>query len=203
MKVNKKISYNILFQVIITTGTMLMWPTIAMERMPIISVKHVELFCDTPVTGFTIPLSYNIFLILCCTVLGYRTRSLPDNFNDSKYIFLCSCATMFLWVVLIPTYFAVFYSQHKVILLSLALILNSTVITLTLFCPKIYALYWLTEDQMHIKHVGSVGLSVGPGLSTGASTRVTHFKHPLNVTEQEVNSQKVHRNELDIETVDN
>ena len=144
--------------------TLLLQPSVPRMRMPMMTEKYVELYCDTPLLGFLIPLSYNLVLILSCTALGYRTRALPDNFNDSKYIFLCSCATVFLWLVLLPTYFAVFYAQHKVILLCLALLLNGGVILLTLFLPKLYAVIWLEEEAQHISNkAGAGGVSgIGP-----------------------------------------
>ncbi|CAH1779070.1 unnamed protein product [Owenia fusiformis] len=135
-------------QVVITVLTSVLIPSPAEFRMVVPTEKYVELFCNLPLDGFIPPLAYNLVLILLSAIYGFKTRRLPDNFNESKYIFLCVCATLFLWIAFISTYFATFHAYHKVILLSIALIMNATVLMLCLFAPKVYAIYYVDEEKL-------------------------------------------------------
>ena len=86
----------------------------------------------------------------CCSIYAVKTRRLPDNFNESKLIFLVVLATLFMWLAFLPTYFTVSHDQQKVALLTMFLILNSTLLILCLYAPKIYAILYVEETRMHI-----------------------------------------------------
>ena len=116
--------------------------------MPVRAERFVELLCDFSIEGFVAPIVVNLLLILACAVYAFKTRRLPDNFNESRYIFLCVCTTIFIWVAFLPTYFAAYRSYHKIIVLSSALILNNTVMLLCLFVPKVYAIYYVNESEI-------------------------------------------------------
>ena len=123
-------------------------PPVARLRMQVPTEKHVELFCDLPLEGLLIPLGYNLALIILCAVYGFLTRKLPENFNESWYIFISVSTTTFLWVVFLPTYFTTFYAYHQAALLAFCLILNASITLLCLCVPKIYAIYFIDEDQI-------------------------------------------------------
>ena len=126
------------------------WPIEAKLSMPVRTEKYVELYCEQELLGLLIPLSYNLLLLLICTTFAFLTRKLPENFNESWYIFLSVSTTLFVWIAFLPTYFAAFYAYHKAALLALALVLNGGVINLCLFGPKLYALYYVNEKDIKI-----------------------------------------------------
>ena len=143
---------------VVLTSTI--WPPEPLTKMPIQLKPYVELFCTLPKGTLLIPLSINLILVALCTFFGFKTRKLPENFNESKCIFLCVCSTLFLFTAFLPTYFAAFYAYHKSVLLSLCLVLNATVMLLCLFVPKIYALFYVDENDLIFyepSKVGSVG----------------------------------------------
>ena len=156
-------------QLIICTLTAVLSPPEARLRMPVPTLRYVELLCELPMEGFLAPLAYNLVLILISTYYAFKTRKLPDNFNESRYIFLCVCTTLFLWAAFLPTYFAAFYAYHRAILLSVALIMNSVVMLLCLFVPKIYAVVYV--DESAITYQGAT--TVGPTSMTTESFRVS------------------------------
>ena len=119
-------------------------------KMPVLTEQFVELLCVLPLQNLVIPLSYNLFLLLLCAVFGFLTRKLPDNFNESWYIFISVMTTLFVWIAFLPTYFVAFYAYHKAALLALALILNGAVTSLCLFTPKVYALYYIDEKDIKV-----------------------------------------------------
>ena len=125
-----------------------MSPTVQLH-MPVPTERHVERTCALPVEALVLPVSYNLVLILIAAIYGYKTRKLPNNFNESGYIFSCVCSTLFLWVAFLPTYFAAFHATHKSMLLILSLLLNSSVILVLIFVTRIYALYYVEEDKLH------------------------------------------------------
>ncbi|ESO82657.1 hypothetical protein LOTGIDRAFT_71543, partial [Lottia gigantea] len=125
---------------IIILSTSMAQPEVKL-RMPVRSEKFVELYCDMPLAGLLSSLSFNVFLVMICTFYAFKTRKLPDNYNESRYIAFCVDTTLLVWISFVPTYFTTSRAYYKVIILSLALILNSVVNLMCLFVPKLYALY--------------------------------------------------------------
>jgi hypothetical protein len=87
-------------------------------------------------------------LIVACAVLGYMTRKLPENFNDSRYIFVAISTTLFMWSVFLPTYFTTVKSLNQAALLSLSLLFNAYITMLAQFGPKIYAVLFVEETNI-------------------------------------------------------
>ena len=127
----------------------------ALQRMPVRTEKFVELYCSLPLIGLLPPLAFNILLVLLCAIFGFLTRKLPENFNESWYIFVSVSTTMFLWLVFLPTYFTAFYASHQVVLLASCLLINASVTLICLFIPKIYAIHFVDEEQLKLATTGS------------------------------------------------
>ena len=123
-------------------------PSTTTRLMPFPYEPYVEITCSLHMESFIPPLSYNLFLIFVCAVFGFLTKSLPENFNDSRYIFVSISTTLFMWSVFLPTYFTTFRSDHKAILLSVWLLLNTFITLLCQFCPKVYAVFFVLEENM-------------------------------------------------------
>lgn len=110
-------------------------------NMPVLTEPHVELTCGFPIKGLAVSLFYNVMLVLVCTYYAFKTRTVPDNFNESRYITLCVYTTLVIWLAFLPTYFLTSRTYHRIILICAALVLNASVLLLCLFMSKIYALY--------------------------------------------------------------
>lgn len=48
---------------------------------------------------------YNMILITICTVYAIKTRKIPENFNESKFIGFTMYTTCIIWLAFIPIYF--------------------------------------------------------------------------------------------------
>lgn len=124
--------------------------------------KFVELRCEQAPTYFLMPICFNVVLILICAILGYLTRKLPENFNESWYIFVSVSTTLFAWSVFLPTYYTVFYAYQQQALLAFCLILNSLITIGCLFLPRVYAIMCVEEQAMDIMTMNTKVSTVGP-----------------------------------------
>lgn len=106
---------------------------------PVRSERYVELSCDMTLPGLTSFLAYNLALVLLCSVFAFKTRKLPNNFNESRFMTMCVTTTLVIWLAFIPTFVTSSRQHHKTLLLVLALLLNHTVALVFLFLPKLYA----------------------------------------------------------------
>lgn len=50
-------------------------------------------------------LVYNMILIVLCTVYAFKTRKIPSNFNEAKYIGFTMYSTCIVWLAFIPIFF--------------------------------------------------------------------------------------------------
>ncbi len=66
---------------------------------------QVILKCKIKDISFLISLTYNMFLIIICTVYAVKTRKIPENFNESKFIGFTMYTTCIIWLAFVPIYF--------------------------------------------------------------------------------------------------
>ncbi|CAH1781178.1 unnamed protein product, partial [Owenia fusiformis] len=140
----------ILIQIVISTCVTTILPPVAVKNQPVITEKSVELLCWIPIESLVVPLVFNLVLIIVCAYYGFKTRLLPDNFNESKCIFFSISTTLFMWIAFLPTYFTASSGHNKATLLSALLILNAYVTLFVQFLPKLYAIYYIDEDHMKL-----------------------------------------------------
>ncbi len=143
-------------------------PPGATLHMPVATKKYVELTCNMPMWSLVIPLSLNLFLLLLCATFGFLTRKLPDNFNESWYIFISVSTTLFIWIAFLPTYILAFYAYHKSALLSLALNLNASITIMCLFAPKIYALFFVDDKLIKVTNFQESSFSMSSSVTHNA-----------------------------------
>jgi hypothetical protein len=125
----------------------------ASHQMPVPTVGFVELYCDVPPYVLFIPMGFNILLTFICVFYGFGTRKLPENFNESWFIFISVCATLMLWFLLLPSYFLAFYAHQKAVILAFSLALIAFTNLLLLFGPKLYALYFVAEENIKMSTI--------------------------------------------------
>ena len=111
------------------------------KEMPVKMERFVELFCDLPIASLLSSLSYNLVLVFICTVYAFKTRKLPDNFKESRYISYCVDTTLLIWITFLPTYFTTSRADAKVTIMAVALLLNASVTITCLFVPRFLSLY--------------------------------------------------------------
>ncbi|XP_033099365.1 metabotropic glutamate receptor 3-like isoform X2 [Anneissia japonica] len=122
--------------------------------MPDVSKGRVVMICsawdetaDIEVIG---SLVFNIVLVLICCVYAFRTRKLPDNYQETRFINLCSFSTLVIILTFTPPYFTTEEPYYKAIYNGYGLIINDTITLICLFLVKIYALYFVNDEEMNI-----------------------------------------------------
>ena len=102
-----------------------------------------ELHCsENPYIGLSVIIAYNLLLLVITTYYAVRTRKVPQNFNEAKFISLTVYSLCILWFAFIPTYFiiAALHTSFRSGSLVIAIILSATVTLCCLLVPKVYFL---------------------------------------------------------------
>lgn len=99
------------------------------------TMERAILQCDATAEGIVIPLAYDFILIVLCTIYALKTRNVPENFNEAKFIGFCMYTTCVIWIAFVPIYFE---SDAKVITLCLCITFCALETWAFLFIPKMY-----------------------------------------------------------------
>ena len=70
--------------------------------------------CRTTNVAIVLSLLYNMILILMCTVYALKTRKIPENFNEAKYIAFTMYSTCIVWLAFIPIFIGTNKNDLKV-----------------------------------------------------------------------------------------
>lgn len=120
------------------------------RRMPNPYEPFIEENCPSSSSiAFWVPFGCNLGLMMVCFTIAFLTKSLPDNFHDSKCIFGSAAACSFIWVAFIPSLVTSTSGDTEDLLLSLAIGVSSFVILSSVFLPKIYGI--LTSKDVKIE----------------------------------------------------
>ncbi|KAL3080796.1 hypothetical protein niasHS_014901 [Heterodera schachtii] len=97
------------------------------------------LTCKATISQLLVSLFYCGLLIIACTIYAFKTRKIPENFNETRLIGFTMYSTSLLWLSFGPIYFAT-QNNFKIQLTSLcmAIALSGTVALACFFCPKVY-----------------------------------------------------------------
>uniref|UniRef100_A0A8D3BBF0 Metabotropic glutamate receptor 5 n=1 Tax=Scophthalmus maximus TaxID=52904 RepID=A0A8D3BBF0_SCOMX len=157
----------ILLQLGIIVALFLMEPPVIHDYP---SIREVNLICYTTNVGVVAPLGYNGLLILSCTFYAFKTRNVPANFNEAKYIAFTMYTTCIIWLAFVPIYFG---SNYKIITMCFSVSLSATVALCCMFVPKVYIILAKPERNVRSAFTTStvVRMHVGDGKSSSAASR--------------------------------
>lgn len=108
------------------------------------ALDRVKLICNTTTLGIIAPLGFDFFLIAMCTVYAVKTRNVPENFNEAKFIGFTMYTTLVIWAAFVPIYFG---SKHKVITLCLCISFSAEVALVLLFMPRVYIILFRPDKN--------------------------------------------------------
>ncbi len=118
----------------------------ALSNEPAIPTNYLELYCAFGYE-FLVPCTYNLALIVACCFYAFKTRQVPDNYNESKFIAVSVYSTLVVCLAALPVYFTAVAALQKVATLCAALLLNVYLTLVCLYLPKLYAVRFLPTDR--------------------------------------------------------
>ncbi|WKY15018.1 hypothetical protein Q1695_000494 [Nippostrongylus brasiliensis] len=107
---------------------------------------QVVLTCNVPDHHFLYSLTYDGFLIIACTVYAVKTRKVPENFNETKFIGFSMYTTCVVWLSWIFFFFGTgsdFEIQTSSLCISISM--SANVALVCIFSPKL----WIILFEKH------------------------------------------------------
>ncbi|WAR25292.1 GRM-like protein [Mya arenaria] len=139
--VSLQVIFTIIWLVLEPPGTRLYFPNGKRDE--------VILKCRTEDLSFLVSLIYNIILIIICTFYAIKTRKIPENFNESKFIGFAMYTTCIIWLAFVPIYFGTLNSfQVQITTLCVSISLSASVALVCLFTPKMYIIFFQPEKNV-------------------------------------------------------
>lgn len=86
---------SILWLFIVPPGTRITYPT----------RDQVVLSCNIPEHHFLYSLTFDAVLLITCTVFAVKTRKVPENFNETKFVGFSMYTTCVIWISWIAFFF--------------------------------------------------------------------------------------------------
>ncbi|KAL8574043.1 hypothetical protein ACOMHN_006569 [Nucella lapillus] len=123
----------------------LMYPTWQKKTAPYQYKPYVEFTCVFPLASVELFLSFNFILAAACGFLAYKTRHLPQGFNESKFITICISTVLTIFVGFTPTFMVTHRPLLKRLITNVIVFLNHLLALIFLFLPKIYAVLHVEE----------------------------------------------------------
>ncbi|XP_067113777.1 metabotropic glutamate receptor 5-like [Osmerus mordax] len=154
----------ILLQLGIIVALFIMEPPQVIYDYP--SIREVHLICNMTTLGVVAPLGYNGLLILSCTFYAFKTRNVPANFNEAKYIAFTMYTTCIIWLAFVPIYFG---SNYKIITMCFSVSLSATVALCCMFAPKVYIMLAKPEKNVRSAFTTSTVVRMHVGDSKNAT----------------------------------
>uniref|UniRef100_A0A915IJ65 G-protein coupled receptors family 3 profile domain-containing protein n=1 Tax=Romanomermis culicivorax TaxID=13658 RepID=A0A915IJ65_ROMCU len=88
-------------------------PMYALNRL------SVTIACEVTPKPMLVSFSYIALLITLCTFYAFKTRKIPENFNETKHIGFTMYATCIIWLSFVPIYFGTNDNFKRVLLIAL------------------------------------------------------------------------------------
>ena len=90
---------------------------------------------------------YNAGLALTCTYQAFRTRKLPENYNEAKFITFTMVITCIVVTIFIPTYIGT-RGIYRTTITCFVFIIGGSSTLCCMFVPKLYIILWRPEKNV-------------------------------------------------------
>ncbi|KAG7207808.1 hypothetical protein KM043_009411 [Ampulex compressa] len=162
----------IAFQVVLTLVWMIIEPPGTRFFYP--DRKQVILKCNIQDMSFLISQLYNALLIFICTIYAVKTRKIPENFNESKFIGFTMYTTCIIWLAFVPIYFGTGNAHEtQITTLCVAISLSASVTLVCLYSPKVYIIVFHPDKNIRGKVFMGTFKKQGSSAGTSSVTKYT------------------------------
>ncbi|XP_022092779.1 metabotropic glutamate receptor 3-like [Acanthaster planci] len=148
----------ILIQVLVSVISVSFAPALPTFLFPPDLRKYVEIYCSFG-QGFVATIVYNMIIILVCCFYAFKTRKVPSNYNESKFIAISVYSTLVLFLAVIPVYTTALHVLQKVATLSAALQLNASLTLALVYLPKLYGIHF--ADELNVQEWRTTANQIG------------------------------------------
>ncbi|XP_054272576.1 metabotropic glutamate receptor 1-like [Macrosteles quadrilineatus] len=142
------------------------------------TIDRAVLVCNSSPQGVVVPLAFDFFLIALCTLYAVKTRNVPENFNEAKFIGFAMYTTCVIWIAFVPIYFG---SDSKIITMCVCVTLSGMVTLVFLFMPKLYII--LVRPERNNRALFTTSKEIRCHIGTVASGNLKAATYPLPFTD--------------------
>uniref|UniRef100_A0A915AL67 G-protein coupled receptors family 3 profile domain-containing protein n=1 Tax=Parascaris univalens TaxID=6257 RepID=A0A915AL67_PARUN len=152
--------------VIVAVGVMEEMPQAGFD--PYYQPSRMVLVCSTTTFAFLSPFLWNLFLISLCTLYAIKTRNLPENFNEAKFIGFTMYCTLVVWTAFIVLHLG---TTNKALTMSFSFSLSASVALVLLFFPKLYIILFHPEKNVRASYTTTKLIRCHFGNSQGTDSK--------------------------------
>lgn len=123
-------------------------------------------------------LSYDVLLVILCTVYAFKTRKCPENFNEAKFIGFTMYTTCIIWLAFLPIFY-VTSSDYRVqtTTMCISVSLSGFVVLGCLFAPKVHIIVFqpqknVTTHRLTMNRLSVSGTVTSQSRSSASGQRV-------------------------------
>ncbi|XP_052387432.1 metabotropic glutamate receptor 3-like isoform X2 [Carassius gibelio] len=140
--------------------------------------QTVILKCNVRDSSMLLSLSYDVVLVVLCTVYAFKTRKCPENFNEAKFIGFTMYTTCIIWLAFLPIFY-VTSSDYRVqtTTMCISVSLSGFVVLGCMFAPKVHIIMFQPQKNVASHRLNMNRFSVsGPATSYASHASVSaHF----------------------------
>ena len=126
------------------------WLAVEPPRVKTVLVnrKLLELVCDhSPHATLVVTVVYNLILLTTCAFFAFRTRKVPEHFNEAKFISITVFSLYVIWLAFVPTFYisttVQVGSEFQTFSLLITILLSASTTLCCLLIPKLYLVLML------------------------------------------------------------
>lgn len=127
------------------------------------------LVCKESPTTILSPLAFIFLLIIMCTGYAFKTRNVPENFNETKFVGFAIYTTCVIWIAFFPIYYG---SEMQIITKCLCISLSSIMTLIFMFFPKIYII--LLHPEKNIRALFTTSKSIRCHIGATRHSNISH-----------------------------
>ena len=130
------------------------------------------LMCETTTSfGQIISNSFIIVLSLLCTFVAFKSRKLPQNYNEAKFISFAMFVFNFIWLTFVGAFYGTPDGHHNVIINCFAILASNFAILALIFGPKLHIILFRPAlNQMTVFRALTAQYSFRPSRRSSAIT---------------------------------